>query len=396
MNTKVTFPELVDAVASAANTSKRTSEIFLKELFGLVGETLIAGENVKIKHLGTFKIIQVESRKSVNVNTGEEIEIPSHNKVSFIPDKDLADSINLPFSGFETVILSDEIPDEELERLSSTEEIDISTGVSGDIDNDLIVEENLPDPATGSDNPMDCKSDAAMPEIIEDVEESTEKPFIAVATDDTGDSMNSEPETIDELTEPGEEVKPELNEPENRTAAYTGDTVDELQEEKSEHCRSFKKGFIWGFFTAMLASLGTFIVVAMVVGFPLSYYEPTEKEEKADTVMAESTTIKNTAVSETLANDTADNNYKPEPAVKRDTISRTRFLTTMAREYYGNYNFWVYIYEENRNIIDNPNKIKPGTVIVIPEAGKYGIDKDNPQSLQTAKQKAFEIFKRYE
>ena len=398
MNTKVTFPELVDAVATAANTSKRISETFLKELFALVGDTLIAGENVKIKHLGTFKLIQVEARKSVNVNTGEEIEIPSHNKVSFIPDKDLAEAINLPFSGFETVILNDEIPEDELERLASTEEIDITTedGVDTGNDTDLIVEVDLPDIIADSDNSGNSNSDIIIPEITEEPAEIVEKPCSAEITGDANNDITGEPENEDKPIEPDVEVKPEMNESENKAVNYKSDT-DEDGLEDNGHDNLFKKGFMWGFFTAMLVSLGTFIVVAIVVGFPLSYYDTAEKEEKNDTVIVESNVIKPAVVPETITDDdTVNNNFKRETVVKTDTISRTRFLTTMAREYYGNYNFWVYIYEENRNIIDNPNKIKPGTVMVIPEAEKYGIDKDDPQSLQTAKQKAFEIFKRYE
>lgn len=121
MNNKVTFPELVEAVAKSANTSKRLSESFLKELFATICAALESGENVKIKNLGTFKVVTVESRRSVNVNTGEEIEIASHKKVTFTPDKSLAEAINMPFEGFETIVLDDEISDADLKRLSDTD-----------------------------------------------------------------------------------------------------------------------------------------------------------------------------------------------------------------------------------------------------------------------------------
>ena len=49
MNKKITFPELIEAVAATTETSKRTSEMFLKELFAVVSEALVKGENVKIK-----------------------------------------------------------------------------------------------------------------------------------------------------------------------------------------------------------------------------------------------------------------------------------------------------------------------------------------------------------
>ena len=395
MNTKVTFPELVDAVASATNTSKRVSEIFLKELFALVGDTLIAGENVKIKHLGTFKLIQVEARKSVNVNTGEEIEIPSHNKVGFIPDKELAEAFNQPFSGFETVILNDDIPEEEIERLSSTSGIDVI--INQESDDDSIIGENIQETTS---------------EFVESVNESNEDDIDDVSGENTNQndeiSVNEYTEDEDNQTDqsqinetvPDELIDNIIEEPEKESgSAYNDEDQYKEREEfygdRIEHKCTFRRGFLWGFVSALIVSLGTFICVSIVVGFPLSYYDKPEKNE-TDTVKTENNIIKPAEVLTKSLNDTVNNTYKPETEVKRDTISKTRFLTTMAREYYGNYNFWVYIYEENRNIIDNPNKIKPGTVMVIPPAGKYGIDKDDPQSLQTAKQKAFEIFKRYE
>lgn len=121
MNNKIAFPELVDTIAELTNTSKRVSELFLKELFGVIKERLEQGETVKIKNLGTFKVVDIASRKSVNVNTGEDMEIPAHRRVSFTPDKSLAEAINMPFEGFETVMLDDDISEAELNELASAD-----------------------------------------------------------------------------------------------------------------------------------------------------------------------------------------------------------------------------------------------------------------------------------
>ncbi|MBQ0068495.1 MAG: HU family DNA-binding protein, partial [Bacteroidales bacterium] len=108
MDNKITFPELIELVAQSTNTSKRMSELFLKELFATISQSLINGDSVKIKNLGTFKVEDVKPRKSVSVNTGQEVEIPSHKRLTFTPAKSLADSINEPFAHFETVMLSDD------------------------------------------------------------------------------------------------------------------------------------------------------------------------------------------------------------------------------------------------------------------------------------------------
>ena len=122
MNNKIRFPELIERIAGLTNTSKRVSELFLKELFGVVKECLEQGVSVKIKNLGTFKVTEIATRKSVNVNTGEEMEIPTHRRVSFTPDKTLAEAINAPFEGFETVILDDDVSEADLQELSAIDE----------------------------------------------------------------------------------------------------------------------------------------------------------------------------------------------------------------------------------------------------------------------------------
>lgn len=63
---------------------------------------------MKIKGFGTFKLVTVSERESVNVNTGERIQIESHTKVSFVPDITLKDVINRPFAHFQTVVVSDD------------------------------------------------------------------------------------------------------------------------------------------------------------------------------------------------------------------------------------------------------------------------------------------------
>lgn len=65
---------------------------------------------VKIKGLGVFKLIDVESRRSVDVNTKEYIEIPEHRKVTFTPETVLKELINKPFAHFETIELKSEEP----------------------------------------------------------------------------------------------------------------------------------------------------------------------------------------------------------------------------------------------------------------------------------------------
>lgn len=117
MNGKITFVELVDLMAKATSTSKRVCELFLKDLFAVVSQALIDGDSVTIKGVGAFKITKVKPRKSVNVNTGAEMTVAGYNKVTFTPDKALAEAVNQPFAQFETVILDDALTDEKLDEI---------------------------------------------------------------------------------------------------------------------------------------------------------------------------------------------------------------------------------------------------------------------------------------
>lgn len=67
----------------------------------------------------------------------------------------------------------------------------------------------------------------------------------------------------------------------------------------------------------------------------------------------------------------------------------------MAKDHYGNFNLWPYIYEENKAILGHPDRIKPGTQVVVPDLKKYGVDPTNPKDIAKAKRKGVEIYSRY-
>ena len=80
-----------------------------------------------------------------------------------------------------------------------------------------------------------------------------------------------------------------------------------------------------------------------------------------------------------------------ESSVVTCKVTKTTYLCSMSRKYYGHYAFWVYIYLENKSIIKDPNNIAIGTTLVIPPADKYGIDKNDPASIAKADALAAEI-----
>ena len=86
-----------------------------------------------------------------------------------------------------------------------------------------------------------------------------------------------------------------------------------------------------------------------------------------------------------------------QPSDKKvyDTITKTRYLTTMAKDHYGNYHLWPYIYKENEKILGHPDRIRPGTKVVVPPLSKYGVNPDNKADIDKAKKLGNEIYARY-
>ena len=72
-------------------------------------------------------------------------------------------------------------------------------------------------------------------------------------------------------------------------------------------------------------------------------------------------------------------------------VTNTAYLSNISRKFYGHYAFWVYIYLDNKDIITDPDNLPVGAELRIPAPEKYGIDKNNPESIKRAEIKALEI-----
>ena len=122
---KIFMAELADMLAQKAGISKREAQQFLTDFVETIQDGVNNDKLVKIKGLGTLKVIDVDARESVNVNTGERVTIDSHQKLTFTPDAAMKELVNKPFSQFETVVLNDgvEFDDEpEVEEPAIAEE----------------------------------------------------------------------------------------------------------------------------------------------------------------------------------------------------------------------------------------------------------------------------------
>ncbi len=148
MNERLTIQDLTDLLAAKHSMTKKDAEAFVKEFFLLIEQALENEKTVKIKGLGTFKLIDVDSRESVKINTGERFQIKGYTKVSFSPDANLRDTINKPFAHFETVVLNEntileDTPVEETEEEEEEASEEILVPIVED-NNKKEIQENTP------------------------------------------------------------------------------------------------------------------------------------------------------------------------------------------------------------------------------------------------------------
>ena len=395
MYDKITLPSLITLLSEKTGKSKKLCEDFLREFFSTLTNALTDGENVKIKGIGTFKVVEVEPRKSVNVNTGEEMEIPSHRKITFTPAKEMAEDVNSPFAMFESVEIADDIE----------EESEAADEISETPEESVIVEEPV-----AAEKTEIAEEPAAVEqfEAVKEPEETNSEEVKESAEEEVEESEEEESPVEEEVEEPSGEPTEEPSE----------ETIDESfpEYEYNEDEPKKKYNFLWGFLcglfcTAIIVAICYFFLAdkfnAMMGSFqdkdPSTPMVVATQPVPADTVNDSNDSVSNESDSQKIAEDkhndseVKDAAAPTQPSDKEvfDTISQTRYLTTMAKAHYGNYNLWPIIYEENKNILGHPDRIRPGTRVVIPSLAKYGVDPDNPDDIAKAKKKGVEIYARF-
>lgn len=232
MNERLTIQDLTDLLAAKHSMTKKDAEAFVKEFFLLIEQALENENTVKIKGLGTFKLIDVDSRESVNVNTGERFQIKGHTKVSFSPDANLRDTINKPFAHFETVVLNEntileDTPIEDTEEEEAGEEASAQTVLNemGDNSETTAIEENEGTDNLSEEEPIQEEQIASRPLVEESIEELAITEESAIVQELTEQTSPKEPEEI--ITETNIEEKVEQLEDEEVPEEEV--TIDEQQ-----------------------------------------------------------------------------------------------------------------------------------------------------------------------
>ena len=202
---KYTIQQLAEILVKKNGLNEKEAQDFVVAIFEIVKEGLEQDKLVKIKGFGTFKIIDIDPRASINVNTGERVLIEGHQKITFTPDAVMKEMVNRPFSQFETVILNDGVDLSEIDRTYNFEP-DNNTGVEES--------ETEQDTQETQDNTQDTQDTQA--------EVSTEKTTIVEEPEPTIVETTEEPEpTIVETTEEPETTIVETTEEPEPTIVET-------------------------------------------------------------------------------------------------------------------------------------------------------------------------------
>lgn len=235
MNNKLTIQELATLLSVKSGKDVYETERFIREFITVVSEGLFSDKMVKVKGLGTFKIVLVEDRESIHVNTGERILIPAHYKCSFLPDNELKELVNRPFSIFETTEIGDAASFQDMEMADDSDEDDVDSDLESDANEDG---EDLSLPKSSvTENRINGFLDKEMTEELADPEDLPEihSPEEALTVDkqpngqiDTVDSPVSD-DSPEEVSEPYNEETIEMENPKEEDTIEVEDSINMVE-----------------------------------------------------------------------------------------------------------------------------------------------------------------------
>ena len=407
-NEKVTIQDLAERLAERNRCSRARADMFLRKVFNQIKSGLATDSFVKIKGLGTFKLVTVSSRSSVDVNTGERIEISEHQRLVFIPDNSLKERVNKPFEKFETVTIVDEAVMSELSDVEALVEMPVVASA-----------EKTVDPVTPEDLQETFLSE--VPAAADSVELAPQQP--TTATEESEDRPQEAEVAMKCQTVYIGENEPESDEPvrkiENSSANVEADNGDEendnkdlieegsvsvesdTDEEVGEHPQRNLK---WLYIASGIVGA----VVLLIVGYMAGYYrlfESHQVNEKPVSPVYSVEVVRKTLPSKVQSTDTLKheavkpkkttlNNFEQSKAYEQlpdgdylitgtqevHEIKVGETLLKLSKRYYGNKRFVKYIVFYNH--LDNADCVPLGTELKIPRL----VDKEGDSGANVPKE----------
>lgn len=376
MNDKITLHELVDLFARKSLLSQADAALFAKEFLSLIEEALARDKYVKVKGLGTFKLITVDATEETASNGPETTDSQSHTRVSFIPETGLKDLVNKPFAHFQPVLLKDEVHFTDLpEGETEVESQETVTEEEKTGETDVVIESPT-EPATEETDEVLPQTETASPIEEEPVQASITEKVIAEE---------------EEVKEKQEDTLPEKEE---RIPA--ADLIPSGKEANVPWCMIasilLAGIFIGGIVTWVLTSGRRYIPEQVVEKLMNETQKTSAPVVVSDSLQLADTLVVKTDSSLVQKKDTLKTAAKKEektpaastPVPKRETLADTveyqitgnqgsytlkpgESLVRVALKFYGNKKLWPYLVKHNKAIIKNPDNVPVGTTIQIPQ-----------------------------
>lgn len=417
---KINQQDLVDQLSARLEISKKQAEEFLKAFFPVIEETLAKSEQVKIKNFGTFKVQWNKPRKSVNVNTGEEIIIDGYNKVVFTPDESLKELVNEPFAHLFPVALDETEKEETQEagplRVINEQALEIKN---------ILSEINQLNNRNAEKSEPDIKNDEQNePELLEieepesvDSENNENSLTQNHASDDVYASDDIDLLPIADINVPHDEPKDssEENEPEQHLSEYEETQSHDAEVEPAEKVSAEqsvvgselltakqqtpparKRGKFGWFLAGIATGVGLFLILYF---FNLPFYRfinntvipflSPSKSIPEVSILLPDTLIISEIDSAKIKEDVFYDKLLAENRTYDNIITTERFrqnsgLRKLSEKYYGHPAFWIYIYEANKENITDTSDIRRGTVLKIPAIDSLLTDTTNMRTLAIA------------
>ena len=288
---KLTLNNIAKVLVEKNGLEPKEAMMFTTAMFDLIHDRLNEEGIVKVKGLGTFKMIRVEARESINVRTGERVLIDSHAKITFTPDAVMKELVNKPFSQFETVVLNDDVEFTDMKSEETTDETNNSEQSESLVD--VVSEGGTPEPAPEpAPEPVAEPTPEPAPVVApEPVAEVAPEPTPVVAPEPVAEAAPEPtpvvaPEPTREVPEPTVPSADEESE-ENTSAVQT--CYEEDEEESHWH-----RNIGWAFLVLVL------MAASAVGGYLYGVGQIPSQTAMADTVSAVKV---NPVVTDTLVND---------------------------------------------------------------------------------------------
>ena len=202
---KMAISELARAIAVRHGMTQKEAERFVNTFIDVVNDGLRNEKQLKIKGLGTFKVIDTKDRESVNVNTGERILIGGRGKITFTPDTVMRELVNKPFAQFQTVVLNDGVDFSDIDATSEE--------IQSDAENEEVVVAGTEQPQSFAEEPQSFaeqpQSFAEQPQSFAEEPQSFAEQPIRIVEDNSTELEELSKPVPDELAPADDHPSPE-------------------------------------------------------------------------------------------------------------------------------------------------------------------------------------------